>query len=92
MAVVPIEYGSGYCCFWRGWIIWWLRLEWIAGTEDLSVEEGVDDPAQTLHWILISTISIRSDLSFNCPQLKLWGNKKDIRQQENLERKKLLEI
>ena len=70
MAVVPIEYGSGYCCFWRGWILWWLRLEWIAGTEDLSVEEGVDDPAQTLHWILIPTIS---DLSFNCPQLKLWG-------------------
>ena len=67
-------------------------MEWIAGTEDLSVEEGVDDPAQTLHWILISTISICSDLSFNCPQLKLWGKKKDIRQQENLERKKLLEI
>ena len=46
------------------------------GNRDLSVVEGVGDPLQTHHWILISTISIRCDLSFNCPRLKLRGNEK----------------
>ena len=36
--VVSIEYGSGCCYYWREWILW-LRLEWIAGTEE-SVVEG----------------------------------------------------
>ena len=46
------------------------------GNRDLSVVEGVGDPLQTHHWILISTIPIRCDLSFNCPRLKLRGNEK----------------
>ena len=85
---------DGCCCV--DWIWIWILLL-LARMDPLAkigmdrgnwrVSGGGGDPAQTHHGILISTISIRCDLSFNCLRLKLWGKREGYwtaSQEENL--------
>ena len=84
---------DGCCCV--DWIWIWILL--LLARMDPLAKIGMDrgnwrvsgggDPAQTHHGILISTISIRCDLSFNCLRLKLWGKREGYwtaSQEENL--------